>query len=154
MDHQNQPRVEPACLNVESAATYLAISANTLYVWRNRRQGPPSLRMGSGGRGRYRGDPLEAWLTEQQEADSHSNPAPSGDTPKEKRRSRNLQGSSCELDVITYLIRRTHDESTAFVSKAQREAEMCAEKAEAVFTEIIPATSAACAANARVALWG
>ncbi|MGW1104314.1 hypothetical protein [Streptomyces sp. NPDC002540] len=49
---------------------------------------------------------------------------------------------------------RTHDESTAFVSKAQHEIEMGAEQAEAVFTEIILATSAAYAANARVVLWG
>ncbi|MFD5655607.1 hypothetical protein [Streptomyces sp. NPDC127039] len=49
---------------------------------------------------------------------------------------------------------RAHDESTAFVSKAQHEIEMYAEQAEAGFAEVIPATSASYAANARVVLWG
>ncbi len=65
--------VEAAFLTVADAATYLGISANTLYVWRHRRQGPPSFRMGPGGRVMYRRDLLDAWLTEQQAADSRSN---------------------------------------------------------------------------------
>ncbi|MFD9816623.1 helix-turn-helix transcriptional regulator [Streptomyces sp. NPDC059080] len=40
-----------ACfLNVRDAAAYLGISPHTLYVWRHRRQGPPSFRMGPRGR--------------------------------------------------------------------------------------------------------
>ncbi|MDX2525317.1 hypothetical protein [Streptomyces europaeiscabiei] len=139
---------------MENAATYPGMSANTLYVWRHRRQGLPSFRTASEGRGRYRDDLSEAWLMEQRETDSYSNSALSRDAPKEKWRSRNLTGSPRELDVITCLNPRTHDESTAFVSKAQHEIEMCAEQAEAVITEIIPARSAAYVANARVAPWG
>ena len=37
---------ESAFLTLPRAAAYLGISANTLYVWRHRRQGPPSFRMG------------------------------------------------------------------------------------------------------------
>ncbi|QMU75728.1 helix-turn-helix domain-containing protein [Streptacidiphilus sp. PB12-B1b] len=70
-----RPVVESAFLTVADAATYLGISVNTLYVWRHRRQGPPSFRMGPGGRVMYRRDLLDAWLTEQQAADSRSNPA-------------------------------------------------------------------------------
>lgn len=68
-----RPVVEPAFLTVADAATYLGISVNTLYVWRHRRQGPPSFRMGPGGRVMYRRDLLDAWLTEQQAVDSRSN---------------------------------------------------------------------------------
>ena len=74
MRSQSQPTVETAFLNVQNAARYLGISVNTLYVWRHRRQGPPSFRMGSGGRVMYRCELLDAWLTEQQEADARSNP--------------------------------------------------------------------------------
>jgi hypothetical protein len=97
--------------------------------------------MGSGGKGRYRGDLPQAWLPEQREADSYSIPAPTGETPKELWRSRNPNGSPRELDVITYLSQPSHGESTAFVAKAQHEIEVCAEQVKAVFTEIIPATS-------------
>ncbi|MGE7440039.1 helix-turn-helix domain-containing protein [Kitasatospora sp. NPDC001175] len=75
MRNQSQPVVDTAFLSVQSAATYLGLSVNTLYVWRHRRQGPPSFRMGPGGRVMYRRDLLDAWLTEQQEVDSRSNPA-------------------------------------------------------------------------------
>ncbi|WUV79799.1 helix-turn-helix domain-containing protein [Streptomyces sp. NBC_01476] len=75
MGGQSEPEVEPAYLNIRSAARYMGISENTLYVWRHRRQGPPSFRMGPGGRVMYRRDLLEAWLAEQQDADSRSNPA-------------------------------------------------------------------------------
>ncbi len=37
---------EPAFSSLNKAAEYLGISPNTLYVWRHRRQGPPSFRMG------------------------------------------------------------------------------------------------------------
>ncbi|UKY49836.1 helix-turn-helix domain-containing protein [Streptomyces inhibens] len=87
MSHQKQPFVETAFLNVENAATYLGISTNTLYVWRHRRQGPPSFRMGPGGRVMYRRDLLDAWLAEQQEADSRSNPALSPMNRTTQRRS-------------------------------------------------------------------
>ncbi|MEV8246994.1 helix-turn-helix domain-containing protein [Streptomyces rochei] len=37
---------QAAFLTLPRAAEYLGISPNTLYVWRHRRQGPPSFRMG------------------------------------------------------------------------------------------------------------
>ena len=61
----------PAFLNVEQAATYLGISANTLYVWRHRRQGPPSFRMGA--RVMYRITALDGWVEQQEQSDSRSN---------------------------------------------------------------------------------
>ncbi|MHC5701896.1 helix-turn-helix transcriptional regulator [Streptomyces tirandamycinicus] len=65
-----------ACfLNVKDAAAYLGISPHTLYVWRHRRQGPPSFRMGPRGRVMYRRTALDAWIHEQERADSRSNPA-------------------------------------------------------------------------------
>jgi hypothetical protein len=44
---RNKPElvIEAAFLNVQNAAMYMGISVNTLYVWRHRRQGPPSFRM-------------------------------------------------------------------------------------------------------------
>jgi len=59
-------------LTLPKAANYLGISANTLYVWRHRRQGPPSFRMG--GRVMYRISALDEWVKEQESADSRSNP--------------------------------------------------------------------------------
>lgn len=61
----------PAFLNVDQAATYLGISANTLYVWRHRRQGPPSFRMGA--RVMYRITALDGWVEQQEQSDSRSN---------------------------------------------------------------------------------
>ncbi|WP_030611694.1 helix-turn-helix transcriptional regulator [Streptomyces sclerotialus] len=61
-----------AFLTVKRAASYLGISENTLYVWRHRRQGPPSFRMG--GRVMYRVSALDAWIGQQEAADSRSNP--------------------------------------------------------------------------------
>ncbi|MFG2528995.1 helix-turn-helix domain-containing protein [Streptomyces sp. NPDC048516] len=75
MRNHIQPTVEAAFMNVQDTARYMGISMNTLYVWRHRRQGPPSFRLGPGGRVMYRRDLLDAWLTEQQNADSRSNPA-------------------------------------------------------------------------------
>jgi predicted DNA-binding transcriptional regulator AlpA len=69
MNHQKRSSIETAFLNVENTAAYLGISMNTLYIWRHRRQGPPSFRMGPGGRVMYRRDLLEAWLAQQQMAD-------------------------------------------------------------------------------------
>ncbi|WP_326692370.1 MULTISPECIES: helix-turn-helix domain-containing protein [unclassified Streptomyces] len=61
-----------AFLNVKRAASYLGISENTLYVWRHRRVGPPSFRMG--GRVMYRVTALDEWIARQEDADSRSNP--------------------------------------------------------------------------------
>ncbi|MFE4755004.1 helix-turn-helix transcriptional regulator [Streptomyces mirabilis] len=54
-----------AFLNVKDAAEYLGLSPHTLYVWRHRRQGPPSFRMGPRGRVMYRREALDAWIREQ-----------------------------------------------------------------------------------------
>ncbi|MGW1466603.1 helix-turn-helix transcriptional regulator [Streptomyces sp. NPDC002308] len=77
-----------ACfLNVKHAAAYLGISPHTLYVWRHRRQGPPSFRMGPRGRVMYRRTALDAWIHDQERADSRSNPAlnPLGEAPQRRR---------------------------------------------------------------------
>ncbi|MGW5200394.1 helix-turn-helix domain-containing protein [Streptomyces spiralis] len=90
MPNQLKPGVEAAFLNVQNAARYMGISVNTLYVWRHRRQGPPSFRMGPGGRVMYRRDLLDAWLSEQEQADSRSNPAlnPMNKAPRQRERHR------------------------------------------------------------------
>ncbi|WP_405737432.1 helix-turn-helix domain-containing protein [Streptomyces sp. NBC_01537] len=67
--------VGKAFLNVRDAAEYLGLSPHTLYVWRHRRQGPPSFRMGQRGRVMYRLEALDAWIQEQERADSRSNTA-------------------------------------------------------------------------------
>ncbi|MFE4610847.1 helix-turn-helix transcriptional regulator [Streptomyces niveus] len=67
--------VRTAFLTVKDAADYLGLSPHTLYVWRHRRQGPPSFRMGPRGRVMYRVEALDAWVREQERADSRSNPA-------------------------------------------------------------------------------
>ncbi|MET9952756.1 helix-turn-helix domain-containing protein [Streptomyces sp. NPDC006339] len=78
--------VRSGFLNVKDAAEYLGISPHTLYVWRHRRQGPPSFRMGSRGRVMYRRTALDAWIDEQERADSRSNPAlnPLGAAPQRR----------------------------------------------------------------------
>ncbi|MEE4545974.1 helix-turn-helix domain-containing protein [Streptomyces sp. V4-01] len=92
MGNQKMSVIEAAFLNVQDAAKYMGISANTLYVWRHRRQGPPSFRMGPGGRVMYRRDLLDAWLDRQQQDDSRSNPVLSplarAPQPRTSRRSR------------------------------------------------------------------
>jgi predicted DNA-binding transcriptional regulator AlpA len=78
-----QPHLSPsaaatsrtAFLTVKDAAEYLGLSPHTLYVWRHRRQGPPSFRMGPRGRVMYRLQALDAWIREQEHADSRSNTA-------------------------------------------------------------------------------
>ncbi|MEU0528503.1 helix-turn-helix transcriptional regulator [Streptomyces niveus] len=65
--------VRAAFLTVKDAADYLGLSPRTLYVWRHRRQGPPSFRMGPRGRVMYRREALDAWIREQEQADSRSN---------------------------------------------------------------------------------
>jgi predicted DNA-binding transcriptional regulator AlpA len=67
--------VGAAFLTVKDAADYLGLSAHTLYVWRHRRQGPPSFRMGPRGRVMYRLEALDTWVREQEQADSRSNEA-------------------------------------------------------------------------------
>ncbi len=62
---------EAAFLKLPKAAEYLGISPNTLYVWRQRRQGPPSFRMGR--RVMYRISTLNEWVSLQEQADSRSN---------------------------------------------------------------------------------
>ncbi|MFE9909735.1 helix-turn-helix transcriptional regulator [Streptomyces clavifer] len=78
--------VRASFLNVKDAAAYLGISPHTLYVWRHRRQGPPSFRLGPRGRVMYRRTTLDAWIDEQESADSRSNPALSPlSTPPQRR---------------------------------------------------------------------
>lgn len=52
--------------------------------------------------------------------------------------------------LMNFLSLRTHREDAAFVSNPQREIEMCAEKAERIFAELMPITHAAFEANGRV----
>lgn len=67
------PQYETAFLNLPKAAEYLGLSTNTLYVWRHRRQGPPSFRMGR--RVMYRISALDQWVHDQEMSDSRSNAA-------------------------------------------------------------------------------
>ncbi|MGW1752227.1 helix-turn-helix transcriptional regulator [Streptomyces sp. NPDC002092] len=78
--------VETAFLNLPKAAEYLGISPNTLYVWRHRRQGPPSFRMGR--RVMYRIAALDAWVQAQEQADSRSNSALNPLAQKPQRRAK------------------------------------------------------------------
>lgn len=71
MTTESQSAYQAAFLNLPKAAEYLGISPNTLYVWRHRRQGPPSFRMGR--RVMYRISALDEWIAEQEQADSRSN---------------------------------------------------------------------------------
>ncbi|MEV6949360.1 helix-turn-helix domain-containing protein [Streptomyces sp. NPDC051172] len=80
---------ETAFLNLPKAAEYLGISPNTLYVWRHRRQGPPSFRMGR--RVMYRITALDAWVQAQEQADSRSNPALNPLAQKPQRRIKSPQ---------------------------------------------------------------
>ncbi|MEV4342078.1 helix-turn-helix domain-containing protein [Streptomyces sp. NPDC049590] len=83
--------VSAAFLNVKAAADYLGLSPHTLYVWRHRRQGPPSFRMGPRGRVMYRLEALDTWIREQEQADSRSNPALNPlNTPPQERPCRSL----------------------------------------------------------------
>lgn len=75
---------EAAFLNLNKAAEYLGISPNTLYVWRHRRQGPPSFRMGH--RVMYRISALNEWVIAQEQADSRSNTALNPLTQKPMKR--------------------------------------------------------------------
>ncbi|WP_405951514.1 helix-turn-helix domain-containing protein [Streptomyces prunicolor] len=80
------PTTRQAFLSVKEAAEYLDLSPHTLYVWRHRRSGPPSLRMGPRGRVIYRIEALDAWIREQEQADSRSNTtlSPLGAVPQRR----------------------------------------------------------------------
>ncbi|WP_189787106.1 helix-turn-helix domain-containing protein [Streptomyces capitiformicae] len=75
-----------AFLSVKDAAEYLGLSPHTLYVWRHRRQGPPSFRMRPRGRVMFRREALDAWFCEQEQADSRSNTVlnPVNATPQQR----------------------------------------------------------------------
>lgn len=67
-------RVERAAfLAVKDAGLYLGLSPHTLFVWRRRRLGPPSFRMGTRGRVMYGREFLDAWIQDEEQADSRSN---------------------------------------------------------------------------------
>lgn len=89
MSNESDSVIEPVLVNTRDAATYLGISVNTLYVWRHRRQGPPSFRLGPQGRVMYRLESLDAWIREQEQADSRSNTSlnPFGGPGPSRRRS-------------------------------------------------------------------
>ncbi|MFD5343639.1 helix-turn-helix transcriptional regulator [Streptomyces anulatus] len=76
-------------LTLPKSAEYLGISPNTLYVWRHRRQGPPSFRMGR--RVMYRITALDEWVRDQERADSRSNRALDPLSRKPQRRSKAMQ---------------------------------------------------------------
>ena len=78
---------ETAFLNLPKAAEYLGLSPNTLYVWRHRRQGPPSFRMGR--RVMYRISALDEWVNAQEMSDSRSNSALNPLAQKPRRRAHN-----------------------------------------------------------------
>jgi excisionase family DNA binding protein len=80
------PAVRQSFVSVKEAAEYLGLSPHTLYVWRHRRNGPPSFRMGARGRVMYRLEALDAWIREQELADSRSNTilSPLGATPQKR----------------------------------------------------------------------
>lgn len=84
MPQNEAPKIAAAFLSLPKAAAYLGISPNTLYVWRHRRQGPPSFRMGQ--RVMYRVTALESWVTDQEMADSRSNLSLSPLSRKPQRR--------------------------------------------------------------------
>ncbi|MDQ1025038.1 putative DNA-binding transcriptional regulator AlpA [Streptomyces umbrinus] len=72
---------------MKDTAAHIGLSPQTLYVWRHRRQGPPSFRMGPRGRVMYRREALDAWIREQEQADSRSNLAlnPLRAVPQQRR---------------------------------------------------------------------
>lgn len=88
MSALHPPRQEASFLNLQKAAEYLGLSPNTLYVWRHRRQGPPSFRMGR--RVMYRISALDKWVRDQEVSDSRSNSALN---PLVQRPRRRVKGS-------------------------------------------------------------
>jgi excisionase family DNA binding protein len=61
---------EPELLTPEHLASEWGIPKATLYAWRQRRVGPPSMRVGR--HIRYRRADVEQWLDEQTDRPSHS----------------------------------------------------------------------------------
>ncbi|MFI0721886.1 helix-turn-helix transcriptional regulator [Streptomyces sp. NPDC021224] len=86
MDVRKTSTADTAFLTLDKAALYLGIAPNTLYVWRHRRQGPPSFRMG--GRVMYRISALDEWVNEQELADSRSIPGLNPLSRQPERRAR------------------------------------------------------------------
>ncbi|MGW2657546.1 helix-turn-helix domain-containing protein [Streptomyces sp. NPDC001478] len=86
MSALHQPRHEASFFNLQQTAKYLGISPNTLYVWRHRRQGPPSFRMGR--RVMYRVSALDKWVRDQERSDARSNATlnPLAQTPQRRTR--------------------------------------------------------------------
>lgn len=66
-------KAPPGCLWLSDAADYIGYEVSTLRKWRLKRIGPASFR--AGGKVTYRLAVLDAWLSEQEAADPHSNPA-------------------------------------------------------------------------------
>lgn len=64
---------ESELVGVADAARQLGVTANMLYIWRHRRQGPASFRIGR--RVVYRRAVLDEWVRAQELADSRSNPS-------------------------------------------------------------------------------
>ncbi|MEU8678139.1 helix-turn-helix domain-containing protein [Streptomyces sp. NPDC048560] len=87
------PSIAPSFLTVAQAAAYLGVSPNTLYVWRHRREGPPSFTMGSR-RVVYRVAALNEWIEQQEMADSRSNVELSPLSCQPERKNRHGRASS------------------------------------------------------------
>ncbi|MCQ8831858.1 helix-turn-helix transcriptional regulator [Streptomyces malaysiensis] len=66
-------KAPPGCLWLADAADYLGYDITTLRKWRLKKKGPASFK--AGGKVAYRIAVLDAWLTEQEASDPHSNPA-------------------------------------------------------------------------------
>lgn len=86
MSAPHPSQLETSFLNLQKAAEYLGLSPNTLYIWRHRRQGPPSFRMGR--RVMYRISALDKWVRDQEVSDSRSNAALNPLTQKPQRRAK------------------------------------------------------------------
>jgi excisionase family DNA binding protein len=53
----------PELLGIPELAAYLGVPVSTLYVWRQRGEGPPGFKVGK--RVRYRASDVVAWLEQQ-----------------------------------------------------------------------------------------
>lgn len=60
---QETQRVPGDLLTPEEVSNYLGISVGTLYQWRHRKVGPPSIKVGK--HLRYRRLAIDAWLDQQ-----------------------------------------------------------------------------------------
>ncbi|MEV7599902.1 helix-turn-helix domain-containing protein [Kitasatospora sp. NPDC089797] len=80
--------VDSPFLSHKEAAAYIKRTPRALYCLNDRRQGPPSFRLG--GRRMYRLVALKAWLREHEAADSRSNLAldPTRQAPEPRRAKR------------------------------------------------------------------